>query len=175
VVARVVYGSNSFLFMGDAEKISENLILSKKLTIKSDVLKVGHHGSNISTNQALLNAVNPKYAIISVGANNSYGQPSSTTLNKLKTKSIKTYRTDLNGTVTASSNGSQIVLSVQKNTLITPVVVPKPRTVYFTPSGKSYHYDRNCSTLSRSKVVLSGTIQDAINSGHADPCDKCVK
>lgn len=169
IVARLTYGSNSFLFMGDAQTLSENQILSKKLNVKADVLKVGHHGSTSSTGQAFLNAVNPKYAVIEVGAGNSYGHPSSTTLNKLSAKGIKTYRTDQNGNITATSNGSQITFSVQK----TPPA-PKPKTVYFTPTGKSYHYDRNCSTLSRSKVILSGTIQDAINGGHSDPCDKCV-
>lgn len=114
VVARVVYGNNSFLFMGDAETISENQILSKKLTVKSDVLKVGHHGSTSSTGQAFLNAVSTKYAVISVGANNNYGHPSLTTLNKLNAKKITTYRTDQNGTITASSNGSQIVFTTEK-------------------------------------------------------------
>lgn len=114
VVARVTYGSNSFLFMGDSETISENQILTKKLTVKSDVIKVGNHGSSSSTSNAFLNAVNPKYAVIEVGANNSYGNPSSTTFDKLNAKSIKTYRTDLNGTVTATSNGTQIVFNVVK-------------------------------------------------------------
>lgn len=47
-------------------------------------------------------------------------------------------------------------------------------TVYFTPSGKSYHSTQSCKTLSRSKTILSGSVQDAINSGHGDPCDVCV-
>jgi competence protein ComEC len=175
VVTRLTYGKNSFLFMGDAETISENEILSKKLNVKADVLKVGHHGSEYSTSQAFLNAVNPKYAVISVGEKNIYGHPNSITLSKLNAKSIKTYRTDLNGTVTASSNGSQIAFSVQKTSSGIATTVPKPGTVYFTPSGKSYHYNKKCSTLSRSKTILSGTIKAAIKSGHADPCDRCVK
>lgn len=177
VVARVKYGINSFLFMGDAETISENQILTKKLTVKSDVLKIGHHGSSDSTSQAFLNAVNPKYAVIEVGKGNDYGHPAQNTLNRLNAKGIKTYRTDQNGTITASSNGSKIIFSVQKIPAAT-IVTPKPpavKTVYFTPSGKSYHYNKNCSTLSRSKTILSGTIQDAIKFGHADPCNKCVK
>lgn len=47
-------------------------------------------------------------------------------------------------------------------------------TVYFTPKGKSYHSTQSCRTLARSKTILSGSIQDAINSGHGDPCDVCV-
>lgn len=47
-------------------------------------------------------------------------------------------------------------------------------TVYFTPKGKSYHSTQSCRTLARSKTILSGSIQDAINSGHGDQCDVCV-
>lgn len=49
------------------------------------------------------------------------------------------------------------------------------RTVYYTPNGKSYHYNRNCSTLARSKTVLSGRLEDVIKLGKTDPCDKCVR
>jgi len=64
-----------------------------------------------------------------------------------------------------------------------PVVVVTPavpatdntRIVYWVPSGKSYHYTDKCSTLSRSKIILSGTLAEALAAGKTDPCDKCVK
>lgn len=56
----------------------------------------------------------------------------------------------------------------------TPANSDNERTVYYTPNGKSYHYDRNCPTLARSKIVLSGKLQDVIKKGKSDPCDKCV-
>ena len=48
------------------------------------------------------------------------------------------------------------------------------KTVYYTQKGKSYHYDRNCSSLKRSKTILEGPQQKAISSGHADPCNICA-
>ncbi|WP_239617319.1 MBL fold metallo-hydrolase [Cohnella mopanensis] len=107
-VLRLSYGSNSFLFTGDAEKKSENDMIAAKQSLQADVLKVGHHGSVSSTNSAFLKAVSPKYAIISVGKN-SYGHPAATILNRLKSAKVTAYRTDLNGTVTAVSDGKKIL------------------------------------------------------------------
>ncbi|WP_339208063.1 hypothetical protein MHH56_10320 [Paenibacillus sp. FSL K6-3182] len=72
-------GKNSSLFTGDAQVKSESDMIASKTALKADVLKVGHHGSNTSTSFAFLTAVTPKYAVISVGAKNSYRHPRSTT------------------------------------------------------------------------------------------------
>ena len=83
-------GNTSFIFMGDAEDISENEILKKQLDIQADVLKVRHHGSSSSTTKAFLDKVNPKYAVISCGKANDYGHTHKETLDKLNAK-ILTY------------------------------------------------------------------------------------
>jgi beta-lactamase superfamily II metal-dependent hydrolase len=106
-VLHLTYGINKFLFTGDAEKKSETDMLAGKLALKADVLKTGHHGSVSSTSPAFLKAVAPKYAIISVGKN-SYGHPAATILNRLKAAKASVYRTDINGTVTAVSDGKKI-------------------------------------------------------------------
>ena len=72
------------LFTGDAGFPSETEILSKSYNLKSDILKVGHHGSRYSTSDAFLKSANPKYAVISVGKGNPYGHPASEALNKIK-------------------------------------------------------------------------------------------
>ncbi|BCZ46908.1 competence protein ComE [Clostridium gelidum] len=112
IVCKLKYGNNSFLFDGDAEALSEGEILAKQLDIQADVLKVGHHGSISSTSQAFLDKVNPKYAIISDAKGNDYGHPHQKTLDKLNSKQIKTFRTDLNGTIIATSNGTDITFNV---------------------------------------------------------------
>lgn len=114
IVLRVTFGTNSFLFTGDAETLSENEILSKGLVVKSDVLKVGHHGSKTSTSVKFLNAVNPRFAVISCGVNNDYGHPNDTTIRKLNNKNIITYRTDKKGSVTATSNGYNLTFNATK-------------------------------------------------------------
>lgn len=115
VVIKADYGENSFLFTGDAEKLVEDEILESNYNIKADVLKVGHHGSSTSSSEKFLNKVSPKYAVISCGVNNEYGHPHKETLEKLKKRNIKTYRTDLEGTVVAQSDGKEIRFSTEKN------------------------------------------------------------
>lgn len=114
IVFKLTYGSKSFLFTGDAEGISENEMLSKGYNLKADVLKVGHHGSNSSTTNEFLSAVSPRYAVISVGKDNSYGHPAQTTLDKLKNAGVNVYRTDISGNIVAICDGTNITFSTQK-------------------------------------------------------------
>lgn len=113
IVVKLKYGNNSFIFMGDAQDVSEAEILQKQLDVQADVLKVGHHGSHSSTTQAFLDKVNPKYAVISCGKENDYGHPHKETLDKLNAKNINVFRTDLEGTIIATSNGKDINFNVK--------------------------------------------------------------
>ena len=110
VAFRLVYGENSFLFMGDAETTVEKEILSSGLTVCSDVLKVGHHGSSTSSCLDFLEAVAPEYAIISCAKDNEYGHPHKKTTSNLSDLSVKTYIT-YNGTVVVTSDGKELAFS----------------------------------------------------------------
>lgn len=110
VILKLTYGSTSFLFMADATASAEKDITAD---VKADVLKVGFHGSRDSTSDDFLSRVAPKYAVISVGKN-PYGHPSSATINKLKNANIEVYRTDLDGTVTFTSDGTDITAGKSK-------------------------------------------------------------
>lgn len=112
VVIKLQYGSKSFIFMGDAEDVSEKEILGKQLDIRADVLKVGHHGSHSSTTQAFLDKVNSKYSVISCEKGNDYGHPHKETIDKLNGKNINVFRTDLQGTIIASSDGEELKFNV---------------------------------------------------------------
>lgn len=115
IVLKMTYGSNNFLFMGDAPISVEKTILNKD--IKADVLKVGHHGSQYSSSDTFLKKVNPTYAIISVGKNNDYGHPNEKTLSKLNNLNVKIYRTDESGTVKVISDGNTINIETLKTDL----------------------------------------------------------
>lgn len=92
--------SKSFLIMGDAPKEVETKILQNNPTLKADVIKVGHHGSNTSSDKTFLKNVSPSLAIISCGLNNSYKHPSKETLETLNSLKIPYRRTDIEGTIT---------------------------------------------------------------------------
>ncbi len=108
IVLKVEHGENSFLFMGDAEAEAEADILSGGADVEADVLKVGHHGSRSSSSQKFLKAVDPAYAVISCGEDNSYGHPHAETLNNLRAMGVDVFRSDEQGTIVAVSDGSQI-------------------------------------------------------------------
>ncbi|OFI06727.1 hydroxyacylglutathione hydrolase [Clostridium acetireducens DSM 10703] len=135
IVIKVEYGSNSFLFTGDAEALSEKEILKKGYNISSDVLKVGHHGSHSSTCNEFLNKVNPKYAVISLGKRNDYGHPHKETLSKLNSKGIQIYRTDESGTIIATANGKDITFNKNNQNTVKENTSTKQN---FKNSEKSY-------------------------------------
>ncbi len=110
-VLRLVYGETSFLFTGDAEEESEEVILDDGYLLSSDVLKCGHHGSSSSTSPLFLDEVAPQYAIISCGEDNRYGHPHRETMAALADRNVTVYRTDKDGTILAESNGKDITFT----------------------------------------------------------------
>ncbi len=107
VVSRLVYASSSALLTGDAERALEYQLLFSGAPLKSDVLKIGHHGSKTSTSQDFLTAVAPKSAVISVGAKNRYGHPNQQTLDTLARFGVPVLRTDLDGDIKFVSDGAE--------------------------------------------------------------------
>lgn len=105
------YGDDSFLFTGDAENEAEEDIVANGIDISADVYQVGHHGSSSSSTELLLNAVNPKNAVISCGEENKYGHPQAEVLNYFRERGIKVFRTDEQGTIVATSDGKNITFN----------------------------------------------------------------
>ncbi len=138
VVIRLSHGAVDFLLTGDAEWEVENTLLSTGGDLSADVLKVGHHGSNTSSYGAFLDAVQPEVAVISVGADNTYGHPSQVVLDRLAARGVDTYRTDLDGTVTIYSNGVtysvNAPLPAAEYMLYLPLVLGRPATA--TPATR---------------------------------------
>ena len=115
IVLKITYKNNTFLLMADAEYDVEKYLTQQDIDLKADLLKVGHHGSNSSTNYIFLHRVNPSISIISVGLNNDYGHPSDKVIKKLEDINSTIYRTDLNGTIKCKSDGNNITCELEKN------------------------------------------------------------
>lgn len=113
IVIELEYGNTKYLFMGDATTRVEEMVEWNKV----DVLKVAHHGSNSSTSQLFLEKVKPKYAIISVGRDNSHNLPDIDIIERLKSNNIKIYRTDENNTIWLTSDGTEIEVNPLKYNL----------------------------------------------------------
>lgn len=111
LVIRVVYKEQSYLFMGDSEKENE----SSRTWQQTNVLKVGHHGSDTSSSEKFLKQVLPQIAIISVGKDNSYEHPKQITLDKLNKLGTLVYRTDEKGNILLESDGIKNKISFYEN------------------------------------------------------------
>jgi competence protein ComEC len=111
LVMRLADGSTSFLLTGDIEQPEEKKIVAEGETLSSDFLKVPHHGSKTSSTEPFLEAVTPRVAVISVGANNAYGHPSASVVERYTQDGIRLLRTDRDGAVTVLSDGR--AMSVQ--------------------------------------------------------------
>jgi competence protein ComEC len=107
IVSKLIYASSSVLLTGDAEKYFEYRLLFSGFDLKSDILKVGHHGSKTSTTENFVRAVSPRYAVISVGRKNRYGHPYQQTLDTLAKFGIRIFRTDKDGDVEFMSDGEK--------------------------------------------------------------------
>jgi beta-lactamase superfamily II metal-dependent hydrolase len=109
-------GSHRFFFGGDMEAAAEADMLAyyPQGSLQAEVLKLNHHGSNTSSSAAFLDALRPSFAVISCGADNSYGHPHQEVLESLEQRFIQLYRTDLQGTVVVTSYGSQLIWETEK-------------------------------------------------------------
>lgn len=200
IVLMITYGETKFLFTGDAERDAEQTILSTGADLSCDVLKVGHHGSDSSTSYVWLDAILPEYAVISVGKDNSYGHPTDAVLSRLRDAEVKTYRTDLNGDIYATSDGKTVTITTDKTASdddiftegqiptepptespteapTNPPVVDTPSTrdwVINTNTGK-FHYP-SCSHAKKIKSSnrwdYNGTRDDVVGMGYS-PCGSC--
>ena len=84
------------------------------MDISADILNVGHHGSKTSTSMDFLEAVNPRYALISCGEDNAYAHPNSFVIKKLEKKNVSIYRTDTDGSIVVVTDGTKEGIEVKK-------------------------------------------------------------
>lgn len=185
IVIRIVYGDTSFLFTGDAEQETEEKILESGQDIESTVLKVGHHGSSTSTSQAFLDAVNPTYAVISCGKDNSYGHPHSETLAKLASAGVEVLRTDELGDIYCTSDGTEVTFSYgeyHKDSDTSAAEIEEPQqpdtiseTYILNTNSRKFHRP-DCSSASQisdaNRKEYTGTREELIEQGYT-PCGYC--
>ena len=144
VVLKMTYGRISYLFTGDAGSDAENYYAGAVGDI--NILKVAHHGTNTSSGANLLSQITPEVSVIEVGSVNSYGDSTSAALQRLQQAGSKVYRTDLDGTITITSDGYTYSVDTEKSSGTTPI-----------PTASSTQYQI--------------TIQPVSASGEAIVCD----
>lgn len=187
LVIKIVYGNTSFLLTGDAETKSESDMISAGVNLSADVIKIGHHGSSSSNSSEFLDKTRAKYAVISVGKDNSYGHPTEETLNKLKQRGMTILRTDQNGTIIFESDGKELTYSIEKvYTPSTPTPKPTPKATpversipeqshkqYIGNVNSSIFHDSDCSSLPLEKNRVYFDSRDAAVAAGYRPCKRC--
>lgn len=199
IAIRITDGDNSFLITGDAESDSESEICKTNLELESDVYIMGHHGSGTSTSWELLQKVTPEYAILSCGTDNIYGHPHIESMEKLKDMDIQLLRTDKQGTIIASTDGTSITWNMapcndyspgdkndkpaqpqnstlQKQTLKTSSDKTAVSTEYILNTAtKKFHYP-DCKSVKqikdKNKKSTTQSKASLINQGYS-PCKNC--
>ena len=175
IVLRVDFGETSFLFTGDMERTAEEDLLESWAWLEADVLKVGHHGSDTSTSYPFLREVDPDYAVISVGENNDYGHPSEDTLSRLRDDDVTVYRTDLQGDVVCTSDGTSLTFTVERNDGIqtNPTEDESQPGTYIGNLNSHVFHRPDCSGLpeEQNQVAFSSR-EEAVAAGYT-PCGRC--
>ncbi len=183
-IMKVAYGDKSFLFTGDAEKATEHAALAyDQESLKSDVVKVGHHGSTTSSTPAFAKAVSPVLAIIEVGVDNSYGHPDEIVVNRWQLLGAKVYTTAVHGNLTVTTDGNNLgIFSDKNNEALEKALNAKNSATekdieanfIGNKNTKVFHYS-NCTSVGtmneKNKVLLQST-HDALDAGYSS-CGIC--
>ena len=179
IVLRADYGQTSFLFTGDAEEKAEKDILEYGFDVSATVLKVGHHGSETSTCYQWLRAVDPAYAVISVGTDNTYDHPHESALSRLRDADVMVYRTDLQGHIVCESDGQDVTFSTGKHAAVTnPTEVDgsgqnASTTFIGNVKSKVFHLP-TCSGLPDEKNRIEFDSYDGAEAEGYKPCGRCI-
>lgn len=112
-VCRLSFGEHTFLLMGDAGKAVERELILDRVDIRADVIKVGHHGSDTSTDVQFIHLSSPSYAVITCGVDNSLGHPHETTLKTLEEYGVTVYRSDHHGDIVFTSDGTTLSVNTE--------------------------------------------------------------
>lgn len=172
IVTKIVYKDFSTIITGDAEKESESNMVKEGYNLKANILRVGHHGSSTSTTEEFLNKVNPDYAVISLGKDNTYGHPHREIITALESRDIITLRTDILGNIVFKTDGKNIEL-------INDVNLDKSNkndeNIYIGNINSKIFHLNSCSHLpnKENQILLKGK-ENALKQGYK-PHSICVE
>lgn len=175
IALRLDFHNTSFLFAGDAEIASEKDMIAGLVDLDVDVFLANHHGSDTSNSENFLRALSPQYAVISVGADNTYGHPSVNVLERFQSFGIHCFRTDESGTIVAKSDGDTISWDMNNTPVDVEELIPPTEfteiqvDVFITNSGAKYHRG-DCRFIENSAIPI--LLEEAKSQGYS-ACSVC--
>ena len=176
IVIMAEYGFTRFLFTGDMEKEAENDMLDYwdgRYNWNCDVLKSGHHGSSTSSGYRLIYETDPEYVVISVGKDNSYGHPHQETIALYQDAGIPAFRTDELGHITATSDGTTVTMTWEKQNAQPEDVEAADMRYIGNKNSKKLHIS-SCASLPKAEnQVIFDNYEEALAEGYT-PCGSCM-
>ena len=184
VVIILTHGENRFLLTGDAQEPAEKDILACGIPINADVYKAGHHGSSTSSSDEFLKAIQPTYAVINCGEDNSYGHPHAEVLNSFRMAGVKVFRTDEQGSILATSDGKTITWNCSpteswvsgNGTHVADLPDPDAVSTYVCNTSTMKFHTPDCSSAKdmkkENRLEIQTTRDDLIQQGY-EPCKGC--
>lgn len=176
------YGDFDVLFMADCGIETETAMLKAGKVLPVELLKVGHHGSRHSSSSDFLRVASPELGIISAGRGNDYGYPQQDTLRRLGDAGVQVMRTDLNGTITVSSDGKSWWASaangqkaVQQQSAPPAAKHVQSKLIYVGSLSSAVFHLSSCeavATIAKANLVTYASREDAVNKGKR-PCKIC--
>ena len=179
IVLRIDFGETSFLFTGDMEVAAENDMLDywgEDYDWQVDVLKVGHHCSDTSTGYRFLYETMPTHAVISVGADNTYGHPHKEPMERLEDAGCVIYRTDEMGTILAVSDGKEVTFTWENQNAQPNNAEPgaEVQTTYIGNKNSMKFHAPGCDSLPKEENrVYFDSYAEAVEAGYS-PCGGCL-
>lgn len=170
IITRVQYGDTVFLIMADAgiEAETDWMLHSGLSDLSCQVLRVGHHGSDTSSSRRFLEAVSPKYAVISVAKANQYGLPDDSVVSRLAAMGCNPWKTEV-GTVVVETDG----VTVSVSSILESADVSTAPFIGNSNSKKVHRRDcSSVSTISEEHLVAFDSLEVAFQEGYK-PCGKC--
>lgn len=172
---RISHGKNSAIFTGDAGRDAERDIIESGMDIDADILKAGHHGSNLSSSYYFLRQVNPRYIVVSCGSGNMYGHPHEEAMSRFSDLGAEVFRTDEQGTVIVTDDGENIKFNCQGQKASKPYSEKHEEAAYIgNVNSKKYHLP-SCSGLPYEKNRVYFKTEEAAEEAGYEPCGRCCR
>lgn len=173
ICLKITHGENRLLFTGDAGSGPERDMIEEKTNLEADLLHAGHHGSSTSNSYYFLRESNPRYVVISCGEDNMYGHPHDEALSRFNDLGAEVFRTDLQGTIIAVSDGNEFTFNEEGKKADRPYTEEYEEADYIgNINSKKYHLP-SCSGLPQEDNRSYFKTKEAAEKAGYDPCGNC--
>lgn len=173
ICLKVTHGDTRIMFTGDAGSSSERELIESGADLEADILQAGHHGSRTANSYYFLREVNPGYVVISCGKDNMYGHPHEEALSRFNDLGAEVFRTDEQGTVIATDDGSRITFNCEGKKSDRAYTDDQQEANYIgNANSKKYHLP-SCSGLPDEKNRVYFMSVDAAERAGYEPCGRC--